>query len=41
MLRGWLYSEFGWRVQVGAKVNPRSLGNYAMQTNGAEMMRQA
>ena len=41
MLRGWLQTVFGWRVQVGAKVNPRSLANFPMQANGAEMLRLA
>lgn len=41
MLRGWLQTVFGWRVQVGQKVNPRSLANFPMQANGAEMLRLA
>lgn len=41
MLLGWLQTVFGWRVQVGAKANPRSLANFPMQANGAEMMRLA
>jgi DNA polymerase family A len=32
---------FGWQVQVGADVNPRSLRNFPMQANGAEMLRLA
>ena len=30
---------FGWRVHVGPQVNPRSLANFPMQANGAEMLR--
>jgi DNA polymerase I len=41
MLRGWLPTVFGWTVRVGTKVNPRSLRNYPMQANGAEMLRLA
>jgi len=41
MLRGWLHTVFGWRVHVGSKVNPRSLANFPMQANGAEMLRLA
>jgi DNA polymerase I len=32
---------FGWGVRVGADANPRALRNFAMQANGAEMMRLA
>src|SRR5262249_15526075 len=31
----------GWRQRVGAGYNPRSLRNYKMQGNGAEMLRLA
>ena len=41
MLRGWLHTVFGWRVQVGPRANPRSLANFPMQANGAEMLRLA
>jgi DNA polymerase I-like protein with 3'-5' exonuclease and polymerase domains len=41
MLRGWLCTVFGWRVHVGPWSNPRSLGNFPMQANGAEMLRLA
>lgn len=41
MLRGHLNTVFGWRVQVGADANPRSLANFPMQANGAEMLRLA
>ena len=41
MLRGWLHTVFGWRVHVGSRANPRSLANFPMQANGAEMLRLA
>lgn len=41
MLRGWLQTVFGWRIHVGADANPRSLANFPMQANGAEMLRLA
>ena len=41
MLGGPLRTVFGWTLHVGADVNPRSLRNYPMQANGAEMMRLA
>jgi hypothetical protein len=41
MLHGYLESTFGWRVRVGPDANPRSLRNFPMQANGAEMMRLA
>jgi hypothetical protein len=41
MLRGWLQTVFGWRVQVGPRANPRSLANFPCQGNGAEMLRLA
>jgi hypothetical protein len=41
MLHGYLNTVFGWRVVVGENVNPRSLRNYPMQANGAEMLRLA
>ena len=41
LLRGWLQTVFGWRVHVGPKANPRSLANFPMQANGAEMLRLA
>jgi hypothetical protein len=34
-------SVFGWRRSVGPDANPRSLRNFAMQSNGAEMLRLA
>lgn len=41
MLTGRLLSAYGWPVHVGPDANPRSLRNFAMQANGAEMMRLA
>ncbi len=41
MLHGSLRAAFGWQVGVGPDANPRSLRNFPMQANGAEMMRLA
>jgi DNA polymerase-1 len=41
MLHNYLYATFGWRVHVGHDANPRSLANFPMQANGAEMLRLA
>jgi DNA polymerase-1 len=41
MLMGGLHTVFGWRVQVPAAANERSLRNFPMQANGAEMLRLA
>jgi DNA polymerase I len=41
MLTGSLHTVFGWHVHVGEMSNPRSLRNFPMQSNGAEMMRLA
>jgi DNA polymerase I-like protein with 3'-5' exonuclease and polymerase domains len=41
MLTGRLRTVFGWAVRVGADANPRSLRNFPMQANGAEMLRLA
>jgi hypothetical protein len=41
MLHNSLRTMFGWRVQLGQVCNPRSLRNFPMQANGAEMMRLA
>jgi hypothetical protein len=38
MLTGQLQTVFGWTVHVGPDANPRSLRNFPMQANGAEMM---
>jgi DNA polymerase-1 len=36
-----LRTVFGWRVHIGDKPNARSLRNFPMQANGAEMLRLA
>lgn len=41
MISGSLHTVFGWHVHIGEKVNPRSLRNFPMQANGAEMLRLA
>jgi hypothetical protein len=41
MLLGFLPTVFGWRVHVGPDANARSLANFPMQANGAEMLRLA
>ena len=39
MIEGRLKSVFSWEVGVSSDSNPRSLRNFPMQANGAEMMR--
>jgi hypothetical protein len=41
MLHGELHTVFGWTVHVDDEPNPRSLRNFPMQANGAEMLRLA
>jgi DNA polymerase I len=41
MLHSSLHTVFGWHIHVGEDTNPRSLRNFPMQANGAEMMRLA
>lgn len=41
MLHRYIDTVFGWRVNVGADPNSRSLRNFPMQANGAEMLRLA
>jgi DNA polymerase I len=41
MIKGKIWTVFGWTVFVGERVNPRSLQNFPMQANGAEMLRLA
>lgn len=41
MLSGTLHTVFGWQVHIGDAPNPRSLRNFPMQANGAEMLRLA
>lgn len=39
VLGGRLQVAFGWQLRTGADPNPRSLRNFPMQANGAEMLR--
>ena len=39
MLTNEMHSVYGWRRHIGPDFNPRSLANFPMQANGAEMMR--
>lgn len=41
MLTGALPTVFGWEIHVADGANPRSLRNFPMQANGAEMLRLA
>ena len=41
MLTGTLHSVFGWQIHVDGEANPRSLMNFPMQANGAEILRLA
>ena len=41
MLTGSLWTTFGWPIHIGENPNPRSLRNFPMQANGAEMLRLA
>ena len=41
MLTGGLHTVFGWKVRVPPAANERSLRNFPMQANGAEMLRLA
>jgi DNA polymerase I len=41
MTRGEIHTVFGWRLRVPVQPNPRSLCNFPMQANGAEMLRLA
>jgi DNA polymerase-1 len=41
VLTGSLHTVYGWHVYVGENPNPRSLRNFPMQANGAEMLRVA
>ena len=41
MTQGEIRSVFGWPLRIGSNVNPRSLLNFPMQANGAEMLRLA
>ncbi len=39
MLYGKLWTTFGWHLHISGDVNPRSIRNFPMQANGAEMLR--
>lgn len=39
VLNGRLWSSFGWQIHTGNEPNTRSLRNFPMQANGAEMLR--
>ena len=39
VLGGRLWSGFGWQIFTGSEINDRSLRNFPMQANGAEMLR--
>lgn len=41
MLHGTLQTVFGWKIHVVGESNARSLANFPMQANGAEMLRLA
>jgi DNA polymerase I-like protein with 3'-5' exonuclease and polymerase domains len=41
LMHGSLHTVFGWQIHVGENPNPRSLRNFPMQANGAEMLRLA
>ena len=41
MAYGRLHTVFGWQILTGNNANPRSLRNFPMQANGAEMLRLA
>ena len=39
VLGGRLWASFGWQIHTRDQLNPRSLRNFPMQANGAEMLR--
>jgi DNA polymerase I len=41
MITGSIHTVFGWTLHLGSEINPRSLRNFPMQANGAEMLRLA
>jgi DNA polymerase I len=41
MLNSKLWTVFGWTLHIGENPNPRSIRNFLMQANGAEMLRLA
>lgn len=40
-LHGRLWTTLGWEIRVPGQLNPRSMRNFPMQANGAEMLRLA
>lgn len=41
LMRGWVETVFGWRCHLPVQPNERSIRNFPMQANGAEMLRLA
>lgn len=41
LMRGWIETVFGWRCHLPVPPNERSIRNFPMQANGAEMLRLA
>jgi len=39
LLHSKLWTVFGWQIQVSGQISARSLANFPMQANGAEMLR--
>ena len=39
LLKGWIQTVFGWHIYTSQDLNLRSIRNFPMQANGAEMMR--
>ncbi len=39
LLHKSLWTVLGWQIQVAGEINARSLANFPMQANGAEMLR--
>lgn len=39
MLTGEIQTTFGWTMHIGPNTNPRTIRNFPMQANGAEMLR--
>ncbi len=39
LARGWIESVFGWRYNLPSDPNERTIRNFPMQANGAEMLR--
>lgn len=39
LLRGYMYTVFGWKLNVTSSTRPTALRNFPMQSHGAEMLR--